>query len=317
MKILVVAEMQLGKPKPANRAAIKFAQDVAAATGGSFSIALPGSGVAAFADELNKFGAAELILIDDPQLEHYNATNVTNAIAPLVRDRGFDMVVGAEATTSRDIFPRLAGVLDAGMCRGVKSFEKSGDAIVYKRAVFSGMALANERIHTPVHVVNVDPTAMGDPSEGPAGEVVNIAPENVAVDDVRFIELRRAESSRPELTVADVVVGAGRGIKSADYLPTIEKLADKLGAAVGCTRAVVDAGWLPNEFQIGQTGKAIAPNLYIAIGISGAVQHSAGIRGAKTIVAINKDPDAPIFKLADLGLVADLFNVVPELTESL
>jgi len=316
MKILAVAEMQLGKPKPANGAAIRFAQDVAGATGGSFSIALLGSGVAAHADTVNKFGAAELLLIDDAALEHYNASNVTAAIAPLVSDRGFNMVIGAEGTTSRDIFPRLAGALDAGMCRGVREFDNSGDAITFKRAVFSGMALSNERIHTPVQVVTVDPTAMDDPTDGPAGEVVNVSPDGVASDDVRFVEIRRAESSRPELTVADVVVGAGRGIKSADYLPTIEELADKLGAAVGCTRAVVDAGWLPNEFQIGQTGKAIAPNLYIAIGISGAVQHSAGIRGAKTIVAINKDPDAPIFKLADLGLVADLFNVVPDLIES-
>ena len=317
MNILVIAEMQLGRLKPANTAAIRFAQDLAAATSGAFDIALLGADLSEHTAAINCYGAKRLLVVEHESLAHYNATTVATAIAPRVQADGHDTVVAAEGTTSRDIFPRLAGVLDAGMCRGVRGFAKTGDTILYKRAVFSGMALTTERIHTPTHVVTVDPTAMGDPEPGPPGEQVNVPADALDGGDVRFVELRRAESNRPDLTVADVVVGAGRGIKSADYLPTIEALADKLGAAVGCTRAVVDAGWLPNEFQVGQTGKTIAPQLYIAIGISGAVQHAAGIRGAKTIVAINKDPDAPIFKIADLGLVADLFGVVEELTESI
>lgn len=317
MKALVVAEMQLGKLKPANKAPIRFAQDLAAKMGGTFSIVLVGHNLTEHTQALNQYGAEKLFVIDSPRFDHYTAGALTEVLAPLVKDNGFDFVIGGEATTARDFFPRLTGALDAGMCRGVKRFEKTGQGLAYTRSVFSGMVLSTEMIHTPIQVLTIDPTAVDDPKEGSAGELVTVSAAADADSDVGFVELRRAESSRPELTVADVVIGAGRGIKSADFLPTMEKLADKLGAALGCTRAVVDAGWLPNEFQIGQTGKAIAPTMYMAFGISGAVQHSAGIRGAKTIVAINKDPDAPIFKMADIGIVADLFNVVPELLESL
>lgn len=317
MNALVVAEMQLGRLKPANRAAIRFAQDLVGGAGGTFSMVLIGSQLHEAAAELNHYGAETLFIIDAPAFAHYLAQPFADAIVALVKDKGFDRVIGGEATTSRDIFPRIAGALDAGMCKGVRGFEEIAGAICYQRAVFSGMALRTERIHSPVHVLTVDPTTVGDPADGPAGDVVAFdAPAGGSVD-ADFIELRRAETARPDLAVAERVVGAGRGIKSADYLDTIGKLADKLGAAIGATRAVVDAGWLPNEFQVGQTGKSIAPKLYIAIGISGAVQHAAGIRGAKTIVAINKDPEAPIFKLADVGVAADLFEVVPQLIEAL
>jgi electron transfer flavoprotein alpha subunit len=307
----------LGKLKPANRAAIRFAQDLVRETGGSFSMVLLGHNLADHLHDLNRYGADSLFVIDAPHLAHYVAGALTSSLVPLIRERGFEMVIGSEATSSRDFFPRLAGALEAGMCRGAKGFERIDGKLCYRRAVLSGMAISIERIHTPLQVITVDPTAMQDPAEGKAADVIQVQPPAIDAGDVRFVELRRAETSRPELTVADRVVGAGRGIKSADYLPTMEMLADKLGAALGCTRAVVDAGWLPNEFQVGQTGKSIAPQLYIAVGISGAVQHSAGIRGAKTIVAINKDPDAPIFKMADIGLVADLFQAVPEFIEAL
>lgn len=317
MKILVVAEMQLGKLKPSNRAIIRMAQDLAAQNGGAFSMVLIGHQLGDAANELNQFGAESLYVIDAPQFEHYLADSLSDAVCKLVKAQGFDRVLGGEATTARDFFPRLAGALDAGMCRGVCGLTQIDGATCYQRPVFSGMALRTERIHTPIHLITVDPTAMGEPNTGAAGDVVafDASPEDNA--NVQFVELQRAASERPDLTVADRVIGAGRGIKSADYLDTIGKLADKLGAAVGATRAVVDAGWLPNEFQVGQTGKAIAPKLYIAIGISGAVQHAAGIRGAKTIVAINKDAEAPIFKIADVGLVADLFDAVPQLIENL
>jgi len=317
VNILVIAEMQLGRLKPSNAAAIRFAQDLAAQTGGSFAIALIGHQLGDHVAEVNRYGASVCHTIDEPAHAHYLAEPFAAAITALVKAKNYTAVIGGEATTSRDIFPRIAGALHAGMCKGVSRLVESGGALCYQRPVFSGMALRTERIHTPIHVVTVDPTAVGDPAEGPAAPVEPFNSGVAASDRVRFVELRRAESSRPDLAVADRVIGAGRGIKSADYLETIGKLADKLGAAIGSTRAVVDAGWLPNEFQVGQTGKAIAPKLYIAIGISGAVQHAAGIRGAKTIVAINKDPEAPIFKIADVGLVGDLFDAVPRLIERL
>ncbi len=333
MKILVVAEMQLGQPKPANRAAVRIAQDLAAKTGGSFAIALVGHELGGAVAGVNKYGASQFYTIDAPQHAHYLAAPFADAVVALVQDQGFDAVIGGEATTARDIFPRIAGALEAGMCKGISALVDLDGGVGYQRPVFSGMALRTERIHTPIHVLTVDPTAVDDPEEGAPADVTPFAPASAGGAasggaagagntsdtgaNVRFVELRRAETSRPDLAVAERVVGAGRGIKSAEYLDTIGKLADKLGAAIGSTRAVVDAGWLPNEFQVGQTGKAIAPKLYIAIGISGAVQHAAGIRGAKTIVAINKDPEAPIFKIADVGLVGDLFDAVPVMIEQL
>lgn len=317
MKILVVAEMQLGHLKPSNRAAIRFAQDLAAKTSGAFDIVLIGHQLGPQAAELNRYGAAGFHVIDAPRFENYLPATFADAVVALVKAKGYAAVIGGEATTSRDIFPRIAGALNAGMCKGVSALTEAGGGIAYQRAVFSGMALRTERIHTPIHVLTVDPTAVGDPAEGAPAEVTPFEAPGAADDSVRFVERRRAESARPDLAVAERVVGAGRGIKSAEYLETIGKLADKLGAAIGSTRAVVDAGWLPNEFQVGQTGKAIAPRLYFAIGISGAVQHAAGIRGAKTIVAINKDLEAPIFKIADVGIVGDLFEVVPKLIEKL
>lgn len=317
MNALVVAEMQLGKLKPSNLAAIRFAQDLVAKQGGTFSMVLLGSNLGDAAVEINKYGAQTVYVIDAPAFEHYLAHPFADAVVALVKAKGFDVVIGGEATTTRDIFPRIAGALDAGMCKGACGIEEIDGTVCYQRAVFSGMALRTERIHTAIHVVTVDPTAMGEPAEGAAGDVTPFDAPAVGSEDARFVELRRAESSRPDLAVADRVIGAGRGVKSAEYLETIGQLADKLGAAVGATRAVVDAGWLPNEFQVGQTGKSIAPKLYIAIGISGAVQHAAGIRGAKTIVAINKDPEAPIFKMADVGLVGDLFDAVPQMIEAL
>jgi electron transfer flavoprotein alpha subunit len=316
VNILVIAEMQLGNLKPGNRAAIRFAQDLAQRTQSSFSIVLFGHNLGDAPAGLNRYGAARFITVDAPPLAHYRATSFTAAAAALIKQHGFDRIIGVEATTARDIFPRLAGALAAGMCKGVSAIEDVGGELGYARAVFSGMAVRVERIHTPIHVITVDPTAMSEPAEGPAAPVEAFTPPAVE-EGVEFVELRRAESTRPDLSVADRVIGAGRGIKSAEYLPTIEKLADRLGAAIGATRAVVDAGWLPNEFQVGQTGKVIAPKLYVAIGISGAVQHAAGIRGAKTIVAINKDPEAPIFKIADVGLQADLFEAVPQMLEAL
>jgi electron transfer flavoprotein alpha subunit len=317
VKILVVAEMQLGRLKPSNGAAIRFAQDLAEKTGGSFDIVLIGHKLTDHVVDLNRYAAGAFHVIDAPRFENYLPGSFCEAVVALVKARNYTAVIGGEATTARDIFPRIAGALSAGMCKGVSAVEEINGALCYRRAVFSGMALRTERIQTPIHVLTVDPTAIDEPNEGPPAEVAPFDAPGEDDDRVRFVERRRAESGRPDLAVAERVIGAGRGIKSGEYLETIGTLADKLGAAIGSTRAVVDAGWLPNEFQVGQTGKAIAPKLYIAIGISGAVQHAAGIRGAKTIVAINKDPEAPIFKIADVGLVGDLFDAVPKLIERL
>ncbi len=313
MEVLVFAEIQSGKLKPGNRAAIRLAQDLAR-SGGSFSVALFGNSISDQAEALNIHGAKRVFLADSKQFEQYRAETICPVIQKLVEENNFDTVVGSDGTTTRDVFPRLAGALKAGMCRGVTAVLTVEGKTCYQRSVFSGMANRLERIHTPIHVISVESTTIDDPAEGEAGEIVLLEiPDTVSGDEVEYVEHRYAESDRPELTTAEYVVGAGRGIKSAEFLKEIETLADKLGAAVGATRAVVDTGWMPNEFQVGQTGKYIAPKLYLAVGISGAVQHAAGIRGARTIVAINKDHEAPIFRVADIGLVGDLFKIVPQL----
>jgi electron transfer flavoprotein alpha subunit len=268
------------------------------------------------ARRLASFGPARVFTITGAAFEHAMAGPRAAAVAQVVQQHGFDVIAAASTTTGRDFMPRLSAKLGAGMVTGVSAWEMSDGTIRYTSKVLSGSVLSTVTVSTPVHVLTIDATAFGDPSSGEGGEIVAFDPGDLGEPyRVRFVELRSQQSSRPDLTEAEVVVGFGRGVKDPNNIDNIEKLADTLGAALGATRAVVDAGWMPNDLQVGQTGKQIAPKLYFALGLSGSVQHIAGIRGAKRIVAINKDPEAPIFQVADIGLVADMQVVVPEIVE--
>jgi electron transfer flavoprotein alpha subunit len=250
-------------------------------------------------------------------LEAPIAETYAKVIAAAAKAAGATVVVMAATAHGKDVLPRAAALLGAGMASDVVGFVgDSGFAL--RRPIQAGNVLATVEVTTAVKVVSTRPTefAASQPT-GAQGSVSALAVD-VGAPRTSYVRFDRVASERPELTDARVVVSGGRGLKEAGNFPKlVEPLADKLKAAIGASRAVVDAGWVPNDMQVGQTGKVVAPELYVAIGISGAIQHVAGMKGSKTIVAINKDPEAPIFQVADYGLVSDLFTAVPDLTGKL
>ncbi len=312
--ILVVAEHFKGKLRKASLNAIGAAQQVKARAGGEVVALVLGKGTAAVTQEVASRGVAKVLEADADALASPLAETYAQVIAQAVQASGATYVVAAATNFGKDILPRVAGKLGAGLASDIVGLAGEGANVLFKRPMWAGNAIATVEVATPVKVVTIRPTDF--PEAVPSGS----APvEKLAVDPTspktKFLQFQEVKSERPELTEASVVVAGGRGTKG-DFKP-IEALADLLGAAIGASRAVVDAGWQPNDMQVGQTGKVVAPKLYIAAGISGAIQHLAGMKGSKTIVAINKDPEAPIFQVADYGLVADLFKALPELTEEI
>jgi electron transfer flavoprotein alpha subunit len=313
--VLIVAEQQAGTLRKATLHALSAGREVASRTGGKVVAALLGSGLDAAAAELAAHGV-EVHVADAPALEHPIAEAWAPVVADLARATGATHVGAAATAMAKDLLPRVAARLEAGMATEVVGFGGEGAAVTFRRPMWAGNVLAEVEIATAVKVFTVRPTEFAPAARGGQGEVRRVA---VSVDlaslrtrHVGFVEVK---SERPELTEARAIVAGGRGTKG-DF-KAIEALADALGAAVGATRAAVDAGWVPNDWQVGQTGKVVAPELYVAAGISGAIQHVAGMKGSKVIVAVNKDPEAPIFQIADYGLVADLFKVLPELQAKL
>ena len=318
-KILVLAEQQFGKLANATFSAIGAARILAEKTGATYDIAVAGDGVGAVAEKLAGYGAAKVWLLEDPALGDYTAQAYAQAFSTAAAAAGATFVIAAATAIGKDCTPRVAARLGAGQASDIVAINGSTGALTYTRPMWAGNIMGEVRITTPVQALTVRGSDF-DPA-APGGAASTIEAIGAGVDSaslrMKFMKLEGVESTRPALTDADVVIAGGRGLKEPGNFKLVEALADLLGGAVGATRAVVDAGWVPNDWQVGQTGKVVAPNLYIAIGISGAIQHLAGMKGSKTIVAINKDPDAPIFQVADYGLVADLFDVVPELTAKL
>ena len=258
-------------------------------------------------------GVAKVLLADDPAYGHGLAENV----APLVADlmTGYDALVAPATTAGKNIAPRVAALLDVMQISDILSVESSD---TFTRPIYAGNAIATVKSSDAKKVITVRGTAFekASPEGGSAAvESVSAKPDQGLSS---FVGAEISKSERPELTSAKVIVSGGRALQNSEnFHAIIEPLADKLGAAVGASRAAVDAGYVPNDYQVGQTGKIVAPDVYIAIGISGAIQHLAGMKDSKTIIAINKDEEAPIFQVADVGLVADLFKAVPELTGKL
>ena len=305
--ILLVAEQAGGKLKKATLNALAAAQQLAKANGGQIqAVVVGGAGedLAAYVPVVH--------LVQGGAFEHALAETHAAAVAEAAKKAGATDVVIAATAYGKDIAPRVAAKLQAGVASDILAVVSANQ---FKRAMWAGNAIATVEVTTPVKVVTVRTTEFA-PAEkaASAGQVQSLEVQAPAAK-TKFVEFTEVKSARPELTEASVVVSGGRGTKG-DFKP-IEQLADVLGAAVGASRAVVDAGWQPNDLQVGQTGKVVAPKLYIAAGISGAIQHLAGMKGSKTIVAINKDPEAPIFQVADYGLVADLFKALPELSEEI
>jgi electron transfer flavoprotein alpha subunit len=312
---LVVAELsEDGKLKRSTLSAITFVKAALPALGGQFSLLVIGSNVSAAVEEARTFGAEKVLVADDPSFAHYLAEHYAPTVAAV--GKSFALVAATATSFGKDLLPNVAARLDAAFAGDCSGVSVQGGKIVYRRPMFAGNAFGSCTLETPIQVATARQSefAPATPSGGQSPiENVTKAPAGAAAARVEFVNLATVKSERPELGDAKVVVSGGRALKDK-FFQVIEPLADAFGAAIGASRAAVDAGYAPGDFQVGQTGKIVAPALYIAVGISGAIQHIAGMKGSKVIVAINKDPEAPIFQLADYGLVADLFQAVPELT---
>jgi electron transfer flavoprotein alpha subunit len=256
-------------------------------------------------------GVSKVLLADAPALDKMLAEAMAALVASLAGS--YDAIVTAATTNGKNFMPRIAALLDVGQ---VSDVSKIIDANTFERPIYAGNAIQTVASSDAKKVLTIRTTAFAAADTSGSASVDNVAiPDLPALSE--FVNEELTKSDRPELTAAKIVVSGGRGMQSGDNFVMLEKVADKLGAAVGASRAAVDAGFVPNDYQVGQTGKVVAPDLYIAVGISGAIQHLAGMKDSKVIVAINKDEEAPIFQVADYGLVADLFTAVPELEEEL
>ncbi|WP_282607453.1 electron transfer flavoprotein subunit alpha/FixB family protein [Pelagibius sp. Alg239-R121] len=313
MSILVIAEHENAALKPAVLNAVTAAVELAGHAGGEIHLLVAGENAGAVASEAAQVaGVAKVLHAEGAEYAHGLAENVAPLIVKLAAD--YSHVLAAATTFGKNVLPRAAALLDVQQISDISAVE-SADTFV--RPIYAGNAMATVRSTDSVKLITVRGTAF----DAAAAEGGSAAVETVdATGDTglsRFIGQELTKSERPELTTAGIVISGGRGMQSGDNFAMLEKVADKLGAAIGASRAAVDAGFVPNDYQVGQTGKVVAPDLYLAIGISGAIQHLAGMKDSKVIVAINKDEEAPIFQVADYGLVADLFQAVPELEAAL
>lgn len=318
--VLVIAEHDEGRLRSTALAAVACAKQVCASVGGSFDVLVLGAGVAAIAESVRGYGAARVLVADHPALERPLADKYAAVVAGAARDRGASMIAATASTFSKDVLPRTAALLDAGMLSDVVQVESDGDDFTFQRMMFAGNVVAAVKLDGPVRAFTVRASAFAAPAAGAAeSPVVAVDVDAAALPNfMEFVAREERPAGRPDPTEARVVVSGGRAIKNAeDFERLVGGLADVLGGAVGSSRALVDSGITPNSLQIGQTGKVVAPDLYIALGISGAIQHLAGMKDAKTVVAVNLDPDAPIFEVADYGLVGDVYQIVPELMRKL
>ena len=309
MSVLVVAEHDNRELKPVTFNVLAAAQ----AIGGDIDMLVAGANCAAVAEQAAAAsGVAKVLCADAPAYEHQLAENM----APLVVELGaaYEHILAAHSTTGKNFLPRVAALLDVAMVSDIIGVDAPD---TFRRPIYAGNGIATVQSQDAKKVVSVRGTGFDPaPAQGGAAAVEAVA----SVHDAglsSFVGEAMAKSERPELSAARVVISGGRGMQNGDNFALLNAVADKLGAAVGASRAAVDAGFVPNDMQVGQTGKIVAPELYIAVGISGAIQHLAGMKDSKVIVAINKDEDAPIFQVADYGLVADLFSAVPELEAAL
>ncbi len=309
MAILVVAEHDNDTLKASTLCTIAAAKVL----GGDINVLVAGENCGAAAEAAAKCeGVTKALHADGSHLAHQLAEDLAALIVSMAGD--YSHILAPASTFGKNVMPRAAALLDVQQVSDITSIE---DADTFIRPIYAGNAMAKVKSKDAIKVITVRQTAYDAVAEeGGSGTVEQIgAGEDVAGSE--FVGQELSKSDRPELTSARVIISGGRGMQSGDNFPMLEEIADKLGAAVGASRAAVDAGFVPNDYQVGQTGKVVAPELYIAVGISGAIQHLAGMKDSKVIVAINKDEEAPIFQIADYGLVADLFKAVPELNEEL
>jgi electron transfer flavoprotein alpha subunit len=308
MSILLVAEHDNAELKIDTLKAATAAAQI----GGDIQVLVAGHNCAVVAEQAAKIaGVSKVLIADNAAYEYGLAENVAALVLELAES--FSHILAPATTTGKNFMPRVAALLDVEQVSDIIVVESSD---TFKRPIYAGNAIATVQTEYLKKVITVRTSAFDKADESGNAEIVSV--DNACDKQVSaFVKAELTESERPELTAASVVISGGRGMQNGENFSLLEGIADKLGAAVGASRAAVDAGFVPNDMQVGQTGKIVAPDLYIAVGISGAIQHLAGMKDSKVIVAINKDPEAPIFQIADYGLVADLFEALPELEAKL
>jgi electron transfer flavoprotein alpha subunit len=305
--VLVFAEVRDGKLKKASREALSVGRKLASAAGGDL-VAFTND--AAAAAEAGRYGAAKVYVTDAGA---YTTEAYTDALARVVQDVQPSVVLFAGTSNGRDLAPRLAARVGAGVASDVDQLEWTGGKLRARRPVYSGKAFATVEVTSTPAIATTRPNAF--PAEESAGGGAEVVNQPAGTSRVKIVETKMPEAGELTIAEADIIVSGGRGLKEASNFSYIRDLAQAIGGAVGASRATVDAGWIDHQHQVGQTGRVVSPTLYIAAGVSGAIQHLAGMSSSKHIVAINKDPEAPIFRVADLGVVGDLFQILPALTE--
>lgn len=316
MKILAYIEQRSGEFKKNAFETVTAARDLANESGGTFTCLLIGADVAGLADGLGVYGCSDAIVVEDARLDRFAPGAWVSAISQTAMSEGADVVLLSNTSHGKDLAPRVAVRLNAGLAPDVVKLGVDDGRVVATRPVYAGKAFVDVRVSTPVQVYSLRPNVFTARSTAAASPVVRKGTVSFADADFasRVVETR-VNTGQKDVAEADIIVSGGRGFKGPENFYLVENLASALGAAVGASRAVVDAGWRPHSEQVGQTGKTVSPSLYVACAISGAVQHLAGMSSSKYIVAINKDKDAPIFSVADYGIVGDVFEVLPLLTE--
>jgi len=308
MKTLVIAEHDNGALKPETSKTINAAVKM----GFPIDVLIAGNNLSAMSSQVASIdGVANVLVADNVVYEHQLAESMSDLVLSI--SDNYSHIVASATTTGKNFMPRVAALLDVAQISEIIAVV---DADTFKRPIYAGNAIATVKSLDSKKVITVRASSFDLQGEQSAAAITNI--DTVSDSQLSsFVSVEQTESERPELTAASVVISGGRGMQNGENFALLNGIADKLGAAIGASRAAVDAGFVPNDMQVGQTGKIVAPNLYIAVGISGAIQHLAGMKDSKVIVAINKDPDAPIFQVADYGLVADLFEVLPQLESAL
>ncbi|HEY5615742.1 MAG TPA: electron transfer flavoprotein subunit alpha/FixB family protein [Bacteroidota bacterium] len=318
MKILAFAEQRDGQLKKNAFEVVVAAKKIADQTGGEVVALVIGSGVESIAPALGGYGAARVVVVDDARLKYYSTTAYANIIAEVARKESASVVMLAATAMGKDVAPRVAVKLEAGLAVDCIALKVEGGDILATRPVYAGKAQTDIKITTPVKIFSLRPNVFTAGTT--SGAQASVEKAIIPLADADFASAVKSvtqATGKIDVAEADVIVSGGRGLKAPENFNIIEELAAALGAAVGASRAVVDAGWRPHDEQVGQTGKTVSPSLYIAVAISGAIQHLAGMSSSKYIVAINKDKDAPIFQVADYGIVGDAFEVVPALTKEI
>ncbi len=313
--ILVIGEHHEGKVKKVTFELVSKAAELAATLGGEVDAVLVGHGLQN-PEELGSYGAKKIYVVDTPKLEKYNTEGTVKVISEIATEVKPSVILGTASSLGKDFFPRLAARLGAGLATDCTDLKIQDGKLLATRPIYAGKAFVDVKFETEIQMATARPNSF-QPKVTQAGAKAEVVSKAIDPGALRAVmkEIVKGQSDKVDLTEASIIVSGGRAMKNAENFKILQELADVLGATVGASRAAVDSGYAPHDMQVGQTGKVVNPNLYIACGISGAIQHLAGMRTSKVVVAINKDPEAPLLQKADYGIVGDLFQIVPLLTQ--